>query len=145
MSALNSRYSVTFVSLILVAGLLGFTPAFASNSGRNCESQFQATVTGGPDAGFTMAGHLNMVIASDGTITGVLLENGGVHVPVSGSVGSGQISLAFHRGNGGVLTGTGSVDNPFTCKGTIGGTLTGPNAGDAGTWSGRDANLFSGT
>jgi hypothetical protein len=134
-----------FVSLILVAGLLGFTPASASNSARNCESQFQLTVTGGPDRGLTMAGHLNMAVASDGTITGVLLEHGGLHVSVSGSVGGGQISLAFDLGNGGVVTGTGSVDNPFTCKGTIGGTLTGPNAGDTGTWSGRDANLFSGT
>jgi hypothetical protein len=134
-----------FVSLILVAGLLGFTPAFASNSGRDCESQFQATVTGGPDTGFTMAGQLNMAIASDGTITGVLLEHGGVHVSVSGLVAGSQISLAFDLGNGAVVTGTGSVHNPFACKGTIGGTLTGPNAGDTGIWSGRDANLFSGT
>jgi hypothetical protein len=122
---------VACISMLLISS---FGIAHAGEPTQSCRGQFQATVTQGRDAGFTVTGELTFQIESSGEIEGVLATDGGSQVAVEGSVKGGKIRLTFELGDDAVIRGVGDVNNPFTCTGSGGGTLVGPGKGDSGDW-----------
>jgi len=130
-------YLPGFVALAaLVAGVTIFaTGAASAKRSSTCPVKFEATVHRGPDAGLSFAGTLTLRTSSSGSVNGTLTRKSGAAVPAVGQVQGRALSFVLDLPGGQHVYGVGVAQNPIdTCKGVIGGALTGPRPGDSGDW-----------
>jgi hypothetical protein len=107
--------------------------------GNLCPMNFEATVHYGPDTNVALKGTLYFTRHGDeGTVDGTLADEAGFSVPVHGQILGRAANLLFDLGDDAFVYGTGTVlssrgpDGCTTYKG--GGTLTGPDPADIGSW-----------
>ena len=116
----------------------------ASTPAQVCKFAFEATVREGSSKGTSYAGDMTLNIDTAGGITGDLTASDGTKVPVFGQVTGRAINLLLElkpmaaNTPGSYVYGTGTALEPIMansdCGGTLGGTFTGPNDDDLGTW-----------
>jgi hypothetical protein len=108
----------------------------ADTSAKTCRGQFEATVHRGPTKGLAVEGELTLRVEPSGSASGTVKQRDGSLVMADGQVDGRAISLAMDAGEGRTLYGTGvSSDGDVSdCAGEMGGTLAGPQPGDAGDW-----------
>ncbi len=100
----------------------------------DCSSAFVALITRGPDRGKTLRGQLVLTLTPGGSIGGALVSTKHA-IQLRGSLNGSSFQLQIPSA-GGAITGVGTASTPITRCATIpkSGTLTGPRAGDKGTW-----------
>jgi len=128
-------------SVVLAASPGGAGQSNHHDKGRGgpCPGNFEGTVHYGPDVNFSLRGTLYLTQKGDeGSIDGTLADEGGFSVPVHGQIFGRSANLLFDFGNEVFVYGTGTVlssggDGCTNYKG--GGTLTGPDPADIGSWA----------
>ena len=108
----------------------------ADASAQTCRGQFEATVHRGPTKGLSVEGELTLKIEPSGSASGTVKQRDGSTVKADGQVDGRAISLAMDADQGRTLYGTGVSRgrDVSDCAGEMGGTLAGPEPGDAGDW-----------
>ena len=103
-----------------------------------CHLQFQAKVHQGPEAGLSLAGDLKTEVDRTGVFSSTLIQENGPTLTVTGQLNGRAVNLLVALGNAQYLFGVGTLQNASAdCVGVVGGTLTGPQAGDSGDWGGK--------
>ncbi|MFN8443734.1 MAG: hypothetical protein U0175_23350 [Caldilineaceae bacterium] len=125
--------------LFCILGLAACQPGIAPTRAIACNTQFEATVHHGPNAGMAVTGTLLFALNYQGEISGVVATNDGNEIVTSGQANGRAINLTFKVGDRKYLFGVGSAENPiYTCSGYWGGSFTGPEPGDSGDWLASD-------
>lgn len=105
---------------------------------QGCTMDFEASVRQGPDAGILLVGNLSFKIDGNGRLSGALVTKDGRQIAASGQTVGQAISLIFNLDTDQHIFGTGTLEHDVQeCSGVMGGSLTGPNAGDSGDWLGK--------
>jgi len=122
------------------AGILGLaTVACGSGDAKvvSCGySDFVALVSTGPNASLKLQGVLQLVQGDDAKLYGSLYHDYAFteSIPVIGSISGSMLSLSLLSQRG-TLAASGTLSGAFsTCPQPLGGTFTGPQAGDTGDW-----------
>ena len=118
-----------------IAAFGSTSPHAATATSRTGAANFTADIRSGPDQDLALSGRLTMRLTPSGALTGTLTGRGGLRVSVTGSAHGRALTLSFQL-PAGEMTGTGTASRPI--RSTAGfprkGTLSGPRAGDAGSW-----------
>ncbi len=133
---MNAKWiGVGLVALALVAlGLMTTAAQSSADAAYACTGDFQAGITQGPDANFSVDGTLDLTVA-DRVATGTVTLKSGGTVNVTGQVDGQALNLAFEIAGGKYIFGVGtSTDDFANCTGVAGGPLAGPQPGDLGDW-----------
>jgi hypothetical protein len=91
---------------------------------------FEGEVDEGPSEGTELAGILTLTPAANGALSGSLDTGAGDPIPVTGTLGGGNVSVAFDLPGDAVIFGIGTPND----KGGFSGAFVGPAAGDEGEW-----------
>lgn len=125
--------------LVVSVLLTACQPGFAPTRTVACNTQFEATVHHGPNAGLSVTGTLLFFLDHSGEVSGVVVTGDGREIPTSGQANGRAINLTFQLDEQQYLFGVGSAENPInTCTGYWGGSFTGPASGDSGDWLASD-------
>lgn len=146
--------TLAFVGTLLILGMLvaGFLVqsqgAARAQADMSCTlHDFVAAVRSGPNAGWTVAGDLNLTIATDGSVSGTVTSaaDASTLATVVGQITGHAVNLAFDLGKAAdtaangeheyYMYGSGTMVNaPSDCAGPMGGVFAGPQPGDIGDW-----------
>ncbi len=125
----------TYLLIVFLVSLLAACTPAASG----CTLNFQAAVRQGPSAGLSVAGDLTWQIRQS-NIEGRLVREDGSEARVTGQADERAIHMVIELDGDNVLLGVGTSQQDIReCRGSLGGSLVGPQPGDSGDWYGRFA------
>ncbi|MBC8075453.1 MAG: hypothetical protein H7Y32_05205 [Chloroflexales bacterium] len=119
-------------ALIALAVAASFAPfgSKASAAPGDIVLAFEGKVSKGPSKGAKLEGILTLTPGANGALSGGLDTGAGDPIPVSGTLGAGNVSVAFDLPGEAIVFGIGTPNT----KGGFSGTFVGPATGDQGKW-----------